>query len=112
MKQDAHCMVILNDFQGFARKNVRGSLGWCHMMISCLSFVSGLNFCNCSETKGGVVSWGCSYVFFGGREEKGKGKKILMILQVANQSTQNGWLPNVYFWYDEYPIIFEPRGSY
>lgn len=35
MKQDAHCMVILNDFQGFARKNVRGSLGWCHMMISC-----------------------------------------------------------------------------
>lgn len=35
-----------------------------------------------------------------------------MMLQVANQSTQNGWLPYVYFWYDEYPIIFEPRGSY
>ena len=53
--------------------------------------------------------------FFLGREEKGKGKKILMMLQVANLSIYpelNGWLPNVYFWYDEYPIIFEPRGSY
>ena len=85
MKQDAHCMVILRD--------VCGSLGWCHMMISCLSFVSGLNVCNCSETMGGGGIMGVFLCFFwGGREERGKGKKIPMMLQVANQSTQNEWL--------------------
>lgn len=70
MKQDAHCMVILRDLPD---KNVRGSLGWCHMMISRLSFVSGLNVCNGSETMGvgGIMGvFLCCFVFWEGRRRE------------------------------------------
>ena len=65
--------TLYGDFEGFARKNVRGSLGWCHMMISCLSFVSGLNVCNCSETMGvgGIMGvFLCCFVFWEGRSRE------------------------------------------
>ena len=110
MKQDAH---FLNDFEGFARQKCAWKFGLVSYDDFLFEFCFWIEFLQLFGDKGGGGIMGVFLCFFwGGREEKGKGKQILMILQVANQSTQNGWLPNVYFWYDEYPIIFEPRGSY
>lgn len=106
--------TLYGDFEGFARQKCAWKFGlvsyddfpfeFC-FWIECLQWFG--------DNGGGWYHGGVLVLFcFLGRQEKGKGKKILMMLQVANQSTQNGWLPYVYFWYDEYPIIFEPRGSY